>query len=248
MLRTLWSHLSKRRKKQFGLLLMLMVSSSLLEVISVGAVLPFLGVLTTPDQVYQHQLMQPVVQILGLTSPSHLVLPITIFFIVAILLAGVVRIMLLYTMTRLSFATGSDLSVDIYRRTLYQEYSVHVSRNSSEIINGIMTKTNTVIGGVILPTLNLIGSAFLLVGIMSAILLINISVALSAFLSLGLFYWLVIRYTKSHLRDNSKTIANQSTQMIKSLQEGLGGIQENQQLQGQTLCIENPNPGLQCAF
>jgi ATP-binding cassette subfamily B protein len=226
MLKTLWIHLSKRRKKQFWLLLILMVVSSLLEVISVGAVLPFLGVLTAPDQVYQHQLMQPVVQILGLTSPSHLVLPITIFFIVAILLAGVVRLMLLYTMTRLSFATGSDLSVNIYKRTLYQEYSVHVSRNSSEIINGIITKTNTVIGGVILPTLNLISSAFLLVGIMSAILLINISVALSVFLSLGLFYWLIISYTKSHLRDNSKTIANQSTQMIKSLQEGLGGIRD----------------------
>ena len=45
-------------------------------------------------------------------------------------------------MTRLAYATGADFSIDIYRRTLYQDYSAHVSRNSSEVLNGIITKTN----------------------------------------------------------------------------------------------------------
>ena len=54
----LWNHLSKRRQKQFWLLLILMILASLSEVVSIGAVLPFLGALTAPEQVYQHQLMQ----------------------------------------------------------------------------------------------------------------------------------------------------------------------------------------------
>jgi len=129
-------------------------------------------------------------------------------------------------MTRLSFATGADLSISIYRRTLYQAYEVHVSRNSSEIINGIITKTNTVIGGVISPTLNLISSIILLVGIMGALFAINPTIALSASIGFGLLYWIVIRYTKTHLKYNSKIIADQSTQRFKSLQEGLGGIRD----------------------
>jgi len=40
-----------------------------------------------------------------------------------------------------------SISISIYRRTLYQPYSVHVARNSSAIINGISTKTSTVIVG-----------------------------------------------------------------------------------------------------
>jgi ATP-binding cassette subfamily B protein len=203
-----------------------MVIASLAEIISIGAVLPFLGVLTAPEQVYQHALMQPVIQTLALTKPEQLILPLTILFITAALLAGVIRLTLLYAMTRLSFATGADLSINIYRRTLYQEYEAHVSRNSSEVINGIITKTNTVIGGVISPTLNLISSIILLVGIMGALFAINPTIALSASIGFGLLYWLVIRYTKTHLKDNSKTIADQSTQMIKSLQEGLGGIRD----------------------
>ena len=225
-LATLWCHLTKRRQKQFSLLLILMVIASLAEIISIGAVLPFLGILTAPEQVYQHALMQPVIQMLALNKPEQLILPLTILFITAALLAGVIRLTLLYAMTRLTFATGADLSINIYRRTLYQEYEVHVSRNSSEVINSIITKTGTVIGGVISPTLNLISSIILLVGIMGALFIINPIIALSASIGFALLYWLVIRYTKTHLKDNSKTIADQSTQMIKSLQEGLGGIRD----------------------
>ncbi len=223
---TLWHQLSKRRQKQFWLLLILMIIASLSEIISVGAVLPFLGILTAPEQVYQHPLMQPVIQILELTEPNQLILPLTIFFIIAVLLAGSIRLTLLYVMTRLSFATGADLSINVYRRTLYQEYAVHVSRNSSEVINGIINKTNTVIAGIISPVLVFISSLILLIGIMIALFSINITVALSAFIGFGLLYWLVIRYTKNQLKDNSQTIADQSTQMIKSLQEGLGGVRD----------------------
>ena len=222
----LWNYLSKRRRKQFWLLLFLMIIASLSEIISIGAVLPFLGVLTTPEQVYQYSLMQPIIQILELTEPDQLILPLTIFFIIAVLLAGVIRLTLLYVMTRLSFATGADLSIDIYRRTLYQEYTVHLSRNSSEVINGIITKTSTVINGIITPILMLISSTVLLIGIMSVLFVIDIKVALSTFFGFGVLYWLVIRYTKNQLNDNSRIIADQSTQMIKSLQEGLGGVRD----------------------
>ena len=203
-----------------------MIVASLSEIISIGAVLPFLGALTAPEQVYQHPLMQSIIQILGLTEPSQLILPLTIFFIIAVLLAGSIRLTLLYVMTRLSFATGADLSISIYRRTLYQEYTVHVSRNSSEVINSIITKTNIVINGVLTQVLTFISSTALLIGIMGALFAINISVALSASIGFGLLYWLVVRYTKNQLKDNSQIIADQSTQMIKSLQEGLGGIRD----------------------
>jgi ATP-binding cassette, subfamily B, bacterial PglK len=226
MLKQLWKHLTKRRKKQFGLLLILMLLASFTEIVSISAVLPFLGVLTAPEQVYQYPLMQPLIQFLEITKPNQLVLPLTIAFITAAIFAGVIRLTLLYAMTRLSYATGADISINIYRRTLYQEYAIHVARNSSEVINGIITKTNTVIGGVVNPILILISSIVLLVGIMSALFAIDIRVALTASIGFGMLYWGVIRYTKTKLQKNSQVIADQSTMMIKSLQEGLGGIRD----------------------
>ena len=40
-----------------------------------------------------------------------------------------------------SFSAGADLSLSIYQRTLYQDYSTHVEKNSSEVINNIIVKT-----------------------------------------------------------------------------------------------------------
>ena len=203
-----------------------MIIASITEIISVGAVLPFLGVLTAPDQIYQHELMRPLNEILNITSSDQLLLPLTIVFILAALLAGTLRLLLLYVMTRLSYATGADLSINIYRRTLYQEYAVHVSRNSSEVINGIISKTGVVIGGVISPVLTLVSAIITMIAILGTIFVIDTAVALTASLGFGTLYFIVIRYTKKQLRENSQIIADQSTQMIKSLQEGLGGIRD----------------------
>ena len=222
----LWNHLTNHRKKQFFMLIILMFVASTLEVVSVGAILPFLGVLTAPDQVFQHHLMQPLINILELSTPNQLILPLTILFISAAILAGTIRLLLLYVVTRLSYATGADLSIKIYNLTLYQEYAIHVSRNSSEVINGIIAKTTTVIGSVIMPIVNLISSTILIISIMLALFIIDTVVALSAFIGFGLLYYGIIRFTRIQLKENSEIIAKQSTQMIKSLQEGLGGIRD----------------------
>ena len=203
-----------------------MVIASLAEVITIGAVLPFIGILIAPEIIYTHHLMLPVAQYFELTSPSQLMLPLTIAFILSALFAGALRLTLLYATTRLSYATGADLSINIYRRTLYQDYSVHVGRNSSEVINGIIVKTNTVISGVLNPVLILISSMSFVISIMVALFVINFGVALTASIGFGLLYWMVIRFTRKQLKENSKCIADQSTQMVKSLQEGLGGIRD----------------------
>jgi ATP-binding cassette, subfamily B, bacterial PglK len=226
MIKKLWQHLTRRRRKQFWLLLILMIVSSIMEVISIGAVVPFLGALTSPEEIYQHHFTQPLIQILEITDPSQLLLPLTIIFVMAILIAAMMRLLLLYVSTRLSFATGADLSIDIYRRTLYQDYSIHTSRNSSEIINSIIAKSNTVISGILVPLLNFISSVIIMLGIISIIFTINAQVALITFSIFALLYWIITFLTKKSLQKNSQLIANQSTQMVKSLQEGLGGIRD----------------------
>ncbi len=226
MIKKLWQHLTKQRRKQFLLLLILMIVTSIMEIVSIGAVVPFLGALTSPEQIYQHHLAQPLIQILEITNPNQLLLPLTIIFVVVTLVAAIVRLLLLYVSTRLSYAAGADLSIDIYRRTLYQDYSVHTSRNSSETINSIITKTNIVIIHILVPLLTLVSSIIIMLGIISIIFTINAQVALITFSIFAFLYWIITFFTKKYLQKNSQVIANKSTQMVKSLQEGLGGIRD----------------------
>ncbi len=226
LLQKLWNHLRKRRKNQFLLVLLLMFAASFAEIMSVGAVIPFLGVITNPEGVFTNPAMQPILLALDIDTSEELIFPITIIFISAALFAGLIRLTLLYATTRLSYGTGHDLSIDVYSRTLYQDYSIHISRNSSEVINGIITKTSTVISGVLTPILTLISSIIILIGIIGVLCFINFIVALTAFFGFGLLYFLVIYYTRTRIRFNSEIIANQSNMVVKSLQEGLMGIRD----------------------
>ncbi|MDB3950458.1 ABC transporter ATP-binding protein/permease [Gammaproteobacteria bacterium] len=226
MLKRLWNHLSKRRQKQFVLMQIFAIIVSFFEMASLGAVIPFLTVLAEPEAIFEMKYMQPFIGFFQITQPNELALPITLVFILLTMFSALVRFIFLWALTRLSQQAGADLSINIYRNTLYQDYAIHVARNSSEVINGIITKTTTVTKGVIAPVLNLISTSVTIIGIIVVLLAINISVTLTAFIGFGGLYLIVMYLTRKNLSGNSERIAAKSDLMVRSLQEGLEGIRE----------------------
>jgi ABC-type multidrug transport system fused ATPase/permease subunit len=225
LLKRLWHHVSPRRRRQFGLLLALTLLSSLAEVVSLGAVLPFIGILTQPEKVFESPWLASFVQALDIQSGAELVLPLTIGFAVAALVAGGLRLLLLWVSIRLGNATGADLSIEVYRRTLYQSYSVHIARSSSEIISGITQKVGTATS-VLISVVAVITSSALFVAIMLTLLAIDPLVAVVSAMSFGSAYGLIAWLTRRRLAHNSLYIAQGQTQVVKALQEGLGAIRD----------------------
>ena len=226
LLKRLWRSLNKKRKVQFSLLMLLMIFTSFAEVFSLGAVLPFLAVLTDPERVFRYDIVRQLAGLAGVTTPHSMLLPLTVVFAVAALFSGGMRLLQTWANTRVSFATGADLSIALYRRTLYQPYAVHVSRNSSTVIDAVSSKVMQVTNNGILPVTTMVTSGFILFSIMAALIVIDPLIALSAFAGFGVTYAVVIKLTRSRLKGNSQLIARESTLVIKSLQEGLGGIRD----------------------
>ena len=133
----IWGHLSRRRRLQLALLLVVMLFSAVAELLSLGAVLPFMTMLSNPQQLWEEPIVQEMAIKLGLTSASQLLLPAALMFALAAVLAAVIRLSNLWINCRLAAAVGSDLSSEAYRRTLFQPYVVHLQRNSSTVITGI---------------------------------------------------------------------------------------------------------------
>ena len=127
LIKNLWTCIHKFRKIQILLLLFLMVLASLAEVLSIGAVLPFLAILMSPDLIFNYSFMRPFVKFVGDQSFLEPIQLITIIFCFGILASGFIRLALIWQTTKLSFAIGADISSDIYKKTLYQPYLAHVS-------------------------------------------------------------------------------------------------------------------------
>lgn len=226
LLRQLWSYFSRRRRRQLGMLLLVMLASSVAEVVSLAAVLPFLAVLANPTGLWQQPLIQQWAPRMGITSAQELLLPITLAFVAAAIGAGAIRLLTLWLNGRLAASIGSDLSCEAYRRTLYQPYAVQVARNSSGLIASISTDVNRVIILVLNPLLLLLSSALIMLALVGTLLAIDWAIAVGAGLVILLVYTAAIAGSKKPLQRLSQRQVALNLQLIQALQEGLGAIRD----------------------
>jgi len=221
-----WSHLTSRRRRwQLGALLLVMLASGLAEVVSLASVLPLLAVLTEPQRLWQMPLVQPLATLVGIRAPGGLLLPVTVIFGVAVVLAAAVRLCNLWLNGRLAAAIGSDLSCEVYRHTLYQPYGFHVQQNSSTLINTITGQVGNTVTA-IYSALQLASSSLVALSLLLALLAIDAQIACLAAALFGLAYAVLAISTRSRLTANGAIVTEASRQVIKALQEGLGAIRD----------------------
>ena len=226
LLGRLWHHMGSRRQRQFAILIVMTVAVTLVEVVSLGAMLPFLSILIVPEKVFNHPVMAHIAPTWGVFSADQLVLPLTVGFVVIALVAGSLRLLLLWANTKFTFASGSDLSIEVYRKTLYQPYHVHLARNSSEAVSGMINNVNGVVFWVMQPLLTLISSVILMAAITLTLIYIDPRVALTAMSGFAACYVVITMLSRQKLKQNGQRINDEQIQVIKALQEGLGGIRD----------------------
>jgi len=222
----LWTQISPRYRLKLYVLLLLMILSSVSEVLAIGAILPFLGALVAPEKVFKSEMLAPLVNTFHIVSSEELLLPITILFCSAVLFSGLIRILLLWLQFRVAFGLGADISASIFKRTLYQPYSAHISRNSSEVISGITTKSVGIIFSAIYPAIIILSSFLTLIAVFGSLLFIHAPSAIACVLGFGVIYFLVGGLSKSRLKKDGEIVNIQTSKVVQLIQEGLGGIRD----------------------
>ena len=221
---SLWHHFDERRKWQLLFVLFLMIISSFSEMVTIGSVFPFFGELLNPQKFYSYVETNSFFHILN--AKENFLLVISLIFCLFVFISAGIRIFLLWFSSKTSFQIGADLGIKIYRRTLYQPYLIHIGRNSSDLIDAISVKTNTVIYNILNPLMTLVSSIILITFIFFILIYINLKVALILVLVFGSLYFFLILATKKTLYLSGHQVAEESSKTIKLLQEGLGGIRE----------------------
>ena len=224
-LRRLWTQLSRQRRLQVLMLVALTLASSLAEMVSLGSVIPFLAVLAEPERIWGTGKAQWLAGLMGWQHPSDLVLPLCLAFAGAALLAGAVRIQVLRGTIALANGIGSDLSIEMYRRTLYQPYAVHLQRSSSETISAISSQVDQVVS-MLNGLLQLTSSGLASLGLVVVLISLNPGVTLAVAAVVGGGYGLLMGLSQRQLQRLGPAILREQVQLLRSLQEGLGAIRD----------------------
>lgn len=206
-------------------LTVLMVLASIAEVISIGSILPFLAILTSPDNFVE--MMPRSIKFLFLgVEKNQLMFYITLAFCSATIFASVIRVGLIYLSNYVAFKIGAEISNAIFKNTIYKDYLSIISQNSSVIINLATNKVNIVIYHVIIASLNIVASTFILSIILATLLIIEPLLSVLVYGGFGLQYYLFIWMADARLNLNSQKISNYSNRVIQIIEEALGGIRD----------------------
>lgn len=226
IIKSLLDSLSRRHKKDFILLALVIFGNSVFELFSIGSIIPFLSAITAPDRLFKNPTIAPLIKLFSISKPDELILPLTIIFCLSVAMSCAFRMLLTFQSTRLSFNIGGDFSSRIFENSLHQPYNVHVSKNSSEIISCLTIKINIVISQVINPLLTIISNIFSLVIITLLLFCVDVRITVAAILLFGIIYLIMGLLVKNQLRKNAKKISFESKKIIKIINEGLGGIRD----------------------
>ena len=102
LIKRLWKLFSHSRKVKFIFLILLMVVSSLADVLSISAVLPFLAILTAPEVLMENEFFRDIFAKFGYSSPNELIGPLTLTFVATVIISSLLRIAQLVFNTKMA--------------------------------------------------------------------------------------------------------------------------------------------------
>jgi ATP-binding cassette subfamily B protein len=203
-----------------------MIVSAMAEVISIGALLPFLQVIINPDLASKYHFFDSFLSFLNINAKENLIFLLLILFAISVIFAGAIKLSLAYCVTKYSFLTGSEFSAKCYSNVINQNYENLIQKNSSDLINTIFNKSNEIIYNIILPSLTLISSFFMAIFILLMLIYIDAVVAISIISVLASVYTIIFLLSKQQIKRGSEIASIQSTQNIKLIQESIGTIRD----------------------
>lgn len=216
--------LSRARRLQLGSLLVIMILSSFAEIMSIGALVPLLTLLSNPERITAFQWINELINHLNLER-EKLGVYIVIGFSILILFATTLRLGVLWLTNKVVFGIGQDWGVGLFLKTIHRDYSWHIKRNSSEVI-GAANKINFVVLGYLGPLLNAAAALVLAAGIIGFLIYLNPFAAIFGATFLGVVYSLLAMATRNKLTKNGKIIALSHNKRVQGFQEALGNIRD----------------------
>lgn len=225
VIKRVYVNLPPKRRREVFILGLLMVVVSSVEVISISSIIPFLTILTAPEDSSNIIIFKPLIDLLNISSVSGLRLTFALSFIVLILVSGIFRALFTWRQIKIGMLMSIDISSEVYEKTLYLPYSEIIRKNSGEILAGAQ-KAKDMVGSIIQPALTLISAIFMLAVVMLALLAINPLVAVSTILGFGIIYYMITSLSRKLLNKNSAIYAKELGAVNRVIQEGIGGIRD----------------------
>lgn len=215
----------KKEKIQLIMLLFAIVLTTILELVGVVAIMPFVNVVMDPIAIEKTWYLKWLYDFFAINSVNNFIVFLGILLIVIYIIKNVCVCFMYYSQYAFTFNTQKKLCNRMLKCYMSQPYIFHLQNNSAELIRNINSDV-TMMFQAIISTLGLLAEVAVC-GILSVYLLIqDKSIAIGIVVILGGFVLLFAKKYKNYMARIGEEDRQYSAGIVKWLHQSFGGMKE----------------------
>ncbi|MFC3703884.1 ABC transporter ATP-binding protein [Devosia honganensis] len=224
--RKLRALLSPREQRQALLLLCMMLVVGVVEMAGVASIFPLIAVLSEPSLVETNSWLKLAYEGLGFADLNSFYIFLSGLVFLVVVGRTAMTALNNYAILRFSSMRSHSLSVRLLRNFLGRPYSWFLDRHSSDLGKTVLAEVGEVVGGALLPMMQLVSQAVVASCIILLVILVDPVVATISVVVLGLAYGGIYMGVRNLISRIGQDRLEANRQRFQIAQEALSGIKE----------------------
>lgn len=215
------------RKQKIGLMLMLIAIAigTVIELLGVTMVLPFIDVVMNPEMIQKKWYLSWIYENLGFQSNVDFMVFLSVTLIVIYIVKNIYLCIMYNLQYQFTFSNQRKLAYRMLKCYMKQPYSFHLAHNSADLMRNVSTDTNMMFLGV-LAILQLITEGMVCIALGIFLFIQDKSITVGVVVILCAFLLIFAKGFKRYLSDIGSDDRKYNAGITKWLQQSFGGIKE----------------------
>lgn len=218
--------LNREERKMAAMLLGMIMVMAMLDVIGVGSVMPFIGVLAKPEMIDTNPILGWLFEFFEFKEIVSFQLFLGLLFFLALLISIVFKAVTIYYQTRFIYRCEFSIGKRLVDGYLRQPFEWFLNRNSAELGKSVLSEVKQVVDRAILTVMTIISQGVVIIALFTLLVIVNPYLSLSVIFILGAAYTIIFLKLKRFIRQigNERLLANE--ERFKVVAEAFGGIKD----------------------
>lgn len=237
-LKKIYSLFSRKDQLKFVGLFIMMIITSLFELLGVGLIPAFVVAIAEPQKIFDLYLVGDFLLDNGIESSKDLALFGAILLIIVYILKNIYLTYYQYIKQKFVLKNKLDLQNRLFKAYMTAPYTFYLEKNSAELLRNVNGEVGKVITGTILPLLEVSLNTIMFSFIVITLLILEPVITIITVAMMGGGGYLFLRITQKKTEESGRISRLASGDMNRMILQGLGGFKEARVLNREDLFLK----------
>ena len=221
--------LNTNERKRAGLLLVMIIIMSLLDMLGVVSILPFMAVLTNPNLIESNLILSKIFYystLFGIEDSREFLFFLGVIVFILLIISLAFKAITIYAQVRFILMREYSIGKRLIEGYLHQPYSWFLDRHSADLGKTILSEVSAIIGNGLKPLIEMISHSLVTFMLIVLLIIIDPILTLLVTISFSLVYGLIFFFISNYLKQIGKKRLDNNQLRFTTVNEAFGAVKE----------------------